>query len=77
MSIADAVLDEARWIGHNYLGTEHLLLAFAQRPDLLQPVASLLPDDVSSARDRSSALPMPNGPCKRDRSGTQTVGQAV
>src|SRR5687767_2964409 len=52
MTIVEAAFDEARRAGHNYLGTEHLLLAFAQRRGLLsRPVASLLPsaDAVSAA----------------------------
>ena len=52
MTIIDAAFDEARRLGHNHLGTGHLLLALAQRPDLFpDPVASLLPsaETVGSA----------------------------
>jgi ATP-dependent Clp protease ATP-binding subunit ClpA len=43
MTIIDAAFDEARCLGHNYLGTEHLLLALTERRLLADPVASLLP----------------------------------
>lgn len=44
-SIIDAALDESRRRGHTWLGTEHVLLALAQRRDLLGPeVAAILPD---------------------------------
>ncbi len=42
--IIDAALIEARELGHNYLGTEHLLLAFSRRREFLPPTgAELLP----------------------------------
>ena len=50
--IVDAALEESRARHHNYLGTEHLLFAFARRRDVLPgDVAPLLPeaDDVASA----------------------------
>jgi hypothetical protein len=43
--IVDAAIRAARELGHNYLGTEHLLLALAEQRHLLpDAVARLLPD---------------------------------
>ena len=50
--IVDAALEESRRRSHSSLGTEHLLVAFARRRDVLpDDVAQLLPDadDVASA----------------------------
>lgn len=45
MTVVDTALDTARRLGHNFLGTEHLLLALVEHRDLLPTaVASLLPD---------------------------------
>lgn len=47
MAVVQAALDEARRLGHNYLGTEHLLVALVRRPDLLpDAVAALLPTET-------------------------------
>ena len=44
-SIIGAALDESRRRRHNWLGTEHVLLALARRRDVLAPeVAAILPD---------------------------------
>lgn len=44
MRIGDTPVSAARDLGHNYIGTEHLLLAFALRSDVLPPtVATRLP----------------------------------
>ena len=48
-TIVDSALAEARQLGHNYFGTEHLLVAFSRRPDLLPASAAELlptPEDV-------------------------------
>jgi ATP-dependent Clp protease ATP-binding subunit ClpA len=43
--IVDTAIRAAHELGHNYLGTEHLLLALAERRDVLpDAVARLLPD---------------------------------
>jgi ATP-dependent Clp protease ATP-binding subunit ClpA len=43
--IIDTAVDESRRLDHNYLGTEHLLFAFARRRDLLpELIAEQLPD---------------------------------
>lgn len=45
-TILDAALEESRRLGHNYLGTEHLLVALARNRHLLPGgVASRLPDE--------------------------------
>ena len=44
MTVVDTALQQARELGHNYVGTEHLLLALVRHRDLLPtPVAALLP----------------------------------
>lgn len=44
--VVEVALEEARRRRHNWLGTEHLLVALARRRDLLpDDVAHLLPDD--------------------------------
>lgn len=44
MTILDTALQQARDLGHNYLGTEHLLLALVRHRDLLPAsVRALLP----------------------------------
>lgn len=44
VTVFDAALAEARRLGHNYVGTEHLLVALVRRRDLLPAtVAALLP----------------------------------
>jgi len=44
MTVVDTALQEARELGHNYVGTEHLLPALARHRDLLPtPVGALLP----------------------------------
>lgn len=50
-TIIDTALADARHLGHDYLGTEHLLVALSRRRDLLpNAVAELLPspDDLIS-----------------------------
>ncbi len=43
--IVDTAIRAAHELGHNYIGTEHLLLALAERRHLLpDAVARLLPD---------------------------------
>lgn len=57
VTIVDTAIEEARRLGHDYLGTEHLLLALAQRPDLLpDAVSSLLPDAAAAVRSALSAI---------------------
>ena len=70
--VVDLGLEAARAFGHNYLGTEHLLLAMAERRDLLPaPVQSLLPE-VEAIRARIASLI--GGPAQRDADLLATVG---
>ena len=70
--VVEAALEEARRVGHNYVGTEHLLLALAQRPGLLPPpVASLLP---SAETVRAALLATLGGPRQGQAELLQTVG---
>ena len=69
--IVDAALEESRSRHHNYLGTEHLLLAFARRRDLLpHDVAQLLPD----AEAVTSAHAGEVGPGRPDAELLKAVG---
>lgn len=71
-SIVDAALSESRRRGHNWLGTEHVLLALAQRRDLLRPeVAAILPDAETVATALDAA---PDGPTRRDAELLGAVG---
>lgn len=71
-SIIDAALLESRRRGHNWLGTEHLLLAFAERRQLLGPeVAAMLPDADTVAAALDDAL---DGPSRRDAELLGAVG---
>lgn len=71
-TIIDAAPGESRRLGHNYLGTEHLLLGFAQHSHLLpEPVGSLLPD-VAAVRSALSAVL--GRPPRRDAELLTTVG---
>ena len=71
-AIVDAALDESRRRGHSWLGTEHVLLALAHRPELLPAeVAALLPegDAVASALDANL-----DQPPRRDADLLKAVG---
>jgi ATP-dependent Clp protease ATP-binding subunit ClpA len=47
MAVFNTALAEARRLGHNYVGTEHLLLALMQHREFLpEAVAALLPRDA-------------------------------
>ena len=61
-TVMETALEEARRLGHNYLGTEHLLLALVRHRELLpEPVRLLLPEEaaaaVNAALDASVAAP--------------------
>ncbi len=72
MRVVDSAFNAARALGHNYVGTEHLLLALAERRDLLPPrVRSLLPQ-IETVRSRiASVIGEPLG---RDAELLRTVG---
>ena len=47
-TVLETALEEARRLGHNYLGTEHLLLALVGHRELLpESLAVMLPDDAA------------------------------
>ena len=63
MAVIDLGADESRRLGHDWLGTEHLLLAFGQRPQLLpDAAAALLPEAgaMRAALARVLSAPPPN-----------------
>ena len=71
-AIIDAALSESRRRGHNWLGTEHVLLALAQRRELLPPeVAAILPDADTVATALDAAL---DEPPRRDAELLRAVG---
>jgi len=56
MTVVNRAIGEARNLGHNYVGTEHLLVALVHHRDLLSPdVARLLPSDVDGVREALEA----------------------
>lgn len=70
-AIVDVALAESRRRGHNWLGTEHLLLALSQRRELLPPhIAALLPDAEAVA----SALEAVLGPARPQAELLKVVG---
>ena len=74
-AIIDAALAESRRRGHNYLGTEHVLLALAQRRDLLPAeVGALLPDADTVAGALAAALDGPPRPPRPDAELLKVVG---
>jgi ATP-dependent Clp protease ATP-binding subunit ClpA len=51
MIVIDTAIAEARALGHNYVGTEHLLVALVQHRDLLpHQVGRMLPTEVQAVR---------------------------
>ena len=62
-TVVETALEEARRLGHNYLGTEHLLLGLVRHRELLpQAVRVALPNDaaiLSAAVDALGAEPAP------------------
>jgi ATP-dependent Clp protease ATP-binding subunit ClpA len=72
MAVFETALSEARRLGHNYVGTEHLLLALMRHREVLpDSVVALLPreEDVSAALE--SAL---GGPPSDDAQLLKTLG---
>lgn len=69
--VVNAALEESRGRGHNWLGTEHVLLAIAGHRDLLPAdVATLLPDAEAVAAALGATL----GPGRRDAELLKSVG---
>jgi ATP-dependent Clp protease ATP-binding subunit ClpA len=73
MAVFNTAVAEARRLGHNYVGTEHLLLALMRHRELLpDPVSALLPRD---ANDVTTALEgLLGGPPPRDADLLKTLG---
>lgn len=71
-AIIDTALAESRRRGHSWLGTEHVLLVLAQRPDVLPPqVAAILPDAEALAASLDADLGQPR---RRDEDLLGAVG---
>ncbi len=66
IAVFDTALAEARRLGHNYVGTEHLLLALVRHREVLpDQVAALLPSDPDAVSGALESLldgpPSPDG----------------
>jgi ATP-dependent Clp protease ATP-binding subunit ClpA len=73
LRVVDSAIGAARGLGHNYLGTEHVLFALAEHRDLLPSavVASMLPAaDVI----RSAIVSVIGESLRRDAEVLRTVG---
>lgn len=72
MRVVDAAITAARELGHNYIGSEHVLLGFATNREVLPPaVASMLPEPD---RIRSAIASMVGEPDRRDADVLRSVG---
>lgn len=72
MMVFEGAVAEARRLGHNYVGTEHLLVALVQHRHLLpEPVAALLPELEVLHAALASAMA---GPPTHDAELLQTLG---
>jgi ATP-dependent Clp protease ATP-binding subunit ClpA len=56
IGIVDAAIGAARDLGHNYIGTEHLLLALCERRDALPPTVARLLPSAGAVRSGISAV---------------------
>jgi ATP-dependent Clp protease ATP-binding subunit ClpA len=73
MTVIDTAIAEARTLGHNYVGTEHLLVGLVQHRDLLPPrVGRVLPDGFESVRAALEAAL--DGPPPRDEELLASLG---
>ena len=71
-SIIDEGLAEARRLGHNWLGTEHVLIALLQHPALLPPAVVMLLPSVDAVRSALNAAI--SGPPPADAELLATLG---
>ena len=63
VAIVDAAIEEARGLGHDYFGTEHLLLALVQHPDLLpDAIRAVLPNAATVRSALSAIIDVPSRP---------------
>jgi ATP-dependent Clp protease ATP-binding subunit ClpA len=73
MAVFNTALVEARNLGHNYVGTEHLLLALVRHRDALpDAVATLLPRDADVVAAALESLL--DGPPPRDAELLRSLG---
>jgi len=73
MTVIDTAIAEARALGHNYVGTEHLLVALVRHRDLLpRRVGRLLPAEVETIRTALEAEI--DGPPPRDEELLASLG---
>lgn len=73
MTVFDNALAEARRLGHNYVGTEHLLLALVRHRQLLpEAVAALLPRDPDVLAGALESIL--DGPPSRDAELLKALG---
>ena len=73
MTVIDTAITEARALGHNHVGTEHMLVALVRHRDLLPPaVGGLLPADAESVRAAIDAVI--DGPQPRDEDLLASLG---
>lgn len=73
MAVFDTALAEARRLGHNYVGTEHLLLALMRHREFLpDTVAALLPHDADVVTGALEGVL--DGPPPPDAELLKTVG---
>ena len=71
-AVLDDGLAEARRLGHNWLGTEHVLIALLQRPALLPPAVVVLLPSVDAVRSALGAAI--SGPPPADAELLATLG---
>jgi ATP-dependent Clp protease ATP-binding subunit ClpA len=73
MTVVNTAVAEARTLGHNYVGTEHVLVAVVRHRDLLPPdVARRLPSDANAVRAALEAVI--GGPPPRDEELLASLG---
>ncbi|MGH8999387.1 MAG: Clp protease N-terminal domain-containing protein, partial [Acidimicrobiia bacterium] len=58
-AVIDLAVAESRSLGHDWIGTEHVLLALGQRRDLLPEAADRLLPDAASIRATLTPLVCP------------------
>jgi hypothetical protein len=78
LAVFNTALAEARSLGHNYVGTEHLLLALMRHREFLPgAVAALLPRDVRVVTAALAAPPTVASGLGRSRPSGLNPGWAV
>jgi ATP-dependent Clp protease ATP-binding subunit ClpA len=72
MRVVDAAIRVARELGHSYIGTEHLLLAFSEHREVLPEHAARLLPTASTVRSGISAVI--GEPLQRDTELLRSIG---